>query len=68
MADPAIPEDPDALVCHCLGVTRAAIDAAIRDDGARSVDDLHHCTGAGGGCGTCRWDCETILRRHGIDP
>lgn len=41
------------LVCICKAVTDRDVDRAIAE-GARSVDDVVRCTGAGTGCGICR--------------
>jgi bacterioferritin-associated ferredoxin len=41
------------FVCLCKAVTDRDIARAI-EDGARSVDDVTRCTGAGSACGTCR--------------
>ncbi|MDA3962363.1 MAG: anthranilate phosphoribosyltransferase [Planctomycetota bacterium] len=51
-------------VCHCLRVTKDEVLHAIRKQGAKDVDDLNHLTGACGGCASCRWDLETLLRRE----
>ncbi len=40
-------------VCLCKAVTDRDIARAI-DGGARSVEDVTRCTGAGSACGTCR--------------
>ena len=41
------------LVCLCKAVSDRDVAQAIAD-GARSVDDVARCTGAGTGCGACR--------------
>jgi bacterioferritin-associated ferredoxin len=41
------------LVCLCKAVSDRSVAGAIRS-GARTVDDVTACTGAGGGCGRCR--------------
>jgi NifU-like protein len=53
-------------VCTCFGVTREEIEAAIRGNNLRTVDDVTHYTKAGGGCGGCIPEIEKILREiHG---
>jgi len=54
---------PDALICHCMAVTRGRLERAVREQGARSVEDLQRLTAACCGCGTCRWDVEDLLAR-----
>lgn len=56
----------DELVCHCIRVTRRRVLEAIREHGARSVADLNRLTGACGGCQSCRWDLEDLIRAEGI--
>ena len=43
----------DAVVCHCMGVSRGAIGAAIAR-GACSVAAIAHATGASTVCGSCK--------------
>lgn len=43
----------EALVCHCNGVTHAAVRGCVRD-GAASVQEIMGATRAGTGCGSCR--------------
>ena len=55
--------DDDPLVCYCMGVSRGRLERAIREEGARSVEDLQRLTMACCGCGTCRWDVQAVLDR-----
>ncbi|MBM4359322.1 MAG: (2Fe-2S)-binding protein [Deltaproteobacteria bacterium] len=41
------------LVCICKAVSDRDVHRAIAE-GARSVDEVARCTGAGTGCGVCR--------------
>ncbi len=41
------------IVCLCKAVTDRDVARAI-DGGARTVDEVTRCTGAGTGCGACR--------------
>ncbi|MGK5731088.1 nitrite reductase large subunit NirB [Streptomyces sp. URMC 124] len=43
----------DAVVCSCHHVTKAAVRAAVHDEGCTSVPDVKKCTRAGTGCGSC---------------
>lgn len=43
-----------AMVCSCMGVREGAIDAAISEQGAASVEEVGACTGAGTSCGSCK--------------
>ena len=52
----------DPLVCHCLEVRQSAVTEAIEIKGARSVDEVRLCTGAGAGCGSCHRLMERQLK------
>lgn len=55
-------EDPDtAIVCHCFGVSNKKIEKAILENGLRTLEDITNYTKAGGGCGSCIDEIETIL-------
>ena len=55
--------DPDMEfeLCHCTGVRRAEVLAALAD-GARSVGELRTVTGVCSGCRTCACELEALLR------
>ena len=50
-------------ICHCNGVSRAKIVAAIRS-GHCTVDAVAKATRAGTGCGSCRTEIHAILEAH----
>jgi NifU-like protein len=55
-------EDPDtAIVCHCFGVSNKKIEKVILENGLRTLEDITNYTKAGGGCGSCIDEIETIL-------
>lgn len=56
--------DDGMLVCHCHGVTKGAIAAAIRDDRLENLDQVCARTRAGTGCGQCRVLTARILARE----
>ncbi|MDH6577532.1 nitrite reductase large subunit NirB [Kitasatospora sp. MAP5-34] len=43
----------DAVVCSCHNVSKAAIRAALAEQGCGSVAEVKKCTKAGTGCGSC---------------
>jgi len=51
-----------ATVCGCVGVTKAAIIAAIHDRGVNTLSQLKECTRASTGCGSCTALCQDLLR------
>ncbi|HEV2419710.1 MAG TPA: nitrite reductase large subunit NirB [Terriglobia bacterium] len=49
-------------VCGCMGVTKAAVIAAIHGKGVNTLTQLKECTRASTGCGSCAHLCEQILK------
>ena len=56
-------EDEGKIVCHCFGITDTYIERAIRDNDLTTVEDVTNYTKAGGGCGSCHDEIESILFR-----
>ncbi|OLF10919.1 nitrite reductase large subunit [Actinophytocola xinjiangensis] len=56
---------PDAQVCSCQAVTRAAVDGAIAE-GCADVPALKACTRAGTGCGSCVPMLRQLLASAGV--
>jgi bacterioferritin-associated ferredoxin len=50
-------------VCLCTGVTEREIRETIAE-GAESVEEVAHCTGAGTHCGSCISAIKTMLDEH----
>jgi NAD(P)H-nitrite reductase large subunit len=55
------PAHPSFTLCHCTGVRRPAVLAAIAA-GCRTVDEVRRATGACSGCSTCYPDLRQLLR------
>jgi NAD(P)H-nitrite reductase large subunit len=55
---------PEAVVCSCNSVTRAALDAAIVTGDLRTLAAVGRSTRAGTGCGGCAGELEAILAEH----
>ena len=55
------------IVCHCGVVSSRDIDEAW-EQGARSVQEVCHRTGAGLSCGTCVFSIQQILCEHEQAP
>ncbi|MDE0590484.1 molybdopterin-dependent oxidoreductase [Halocynthiibacter sp. C4] len=53
--------DPGATVCSCMNVGINTLKAAI-SDGARTVEALGECTGAGTNCGSCKPELQALLK------
>ncbi len=51
----------DYVVCGCMVVTRNTIEEAIREKGAKTVDDIEELTEAGSACGQCKDEIEEII-------
>jgi NifU-like protein len=59
----AAAEDHGEVVCHCFGVTDKEIEKVVRLNQLREVEDITNYTKAGGGCGACLPQLQTILDR-----
>lgn len=51
----------DEVVCHCLGITRGQIEAAVREQGLSTFDEVSDAIEAGSVCGSCQDDIEEII-------
>lgn len=58
---PAVKEG--RIVCTCFGVTEQEIEHAIRENNLSKVEEVTHYTKAGGGCGGCVEEIQTIISR-----
>lgn len=62
-ADPLETLPDSAVICHCNGVTKGAISAAIAEHGLTSLEQIAAHTRAGTGCGGCTGLVAGILAR-----
>ncbi|MDW5594021.1 molybdopterin-dependent oxidoreductase [Conexibacter stalactiti] len=60
-ADAAQTAAGDELVCSCQAVARTTIEAAIRNNALRTVEQVSRRTQAGTGCGGCRLRVQALL-------
>ncbi|MBM4142746.1 MAG: Fe-S cluster assembly protein NifU [Lentisphaerae bacterium] len=51
------------VVCRCFGVTEVEIERVVRENSLATVEQVTNYTKAGGGCGNCRPEIETIIAR-----
>lgn len=69
--EPTPIEDPDGrMVCKCFSVTDKLIVRAIKENNLKTVEEVTNYTKAGGACGNCLSDIESILKEvlAGHDP
>ncbi len=59
---PKVIEEEGKLVCKCFDVTEEKIRKVAIENHLTTVDEITDYTKAGGGCGECRGEIETILR------
>jgi NifU-like protein len=59
---PKLIEEEGKLVCKCFDVTEEKIRKVAIENHLTTVDEITDYTKAGGGCGECRGEIETILR------
>ncbi|HEX6234159.1 MAG TPA: (2Fe-2S)-binding protein [Jiangellaceae bacterium] len=53
------------IVCHCAVVSSSDIAAAL-DNGARTVAEVCHRTGAAQNCGTCIFSVRQVICQHAV--
>lgn len=58
-----LPSAEGQVVCECFGVTDLEITRAIKESNLRSVEEITNFTKAGGGCGKCEDQLESLLRQ-----
>src|SRR5271156_4571112 len=51
----------DVVVCHCLGITKSEIRAALEDGTAECLRTVMQQTGAGTGCTACHRTIQRLL-------
>jgi len=51
------------VICHCFSVTDKEIEKAILENDVKTVEDLTDTCKAGGGCGNCLPELQTIIDR-----
>ncbi len=51
----------DVIICNCNEVYKSEIIKAIKENGAKTVEDVGEITGAGTVCGGCQDDIQDIL-------
>ena len=54
-------EGEGRIVCNCFGITEGKIRRVVEENNLRTVEDVTNYTKAGGGCGSCIDEIETIL-------
>jgi len=57
-------EDEGRVVCSCFGVTEGKLRRVIAENNLRTVEDVTNYTKAGGGCGSCLDELETLVEEH----
>jgi NifU-like protein len=55
------PHTDSRIVCKCFGVSEEQIRRAVRENKLQTVEEITNFTKAGGGCGSCLEELETIL-------
>ncbi len=57
-------EKSSPIVCHCFGIGEKEIIEAIKNNGAKTFDDVSKITSAGLACGRCRADIESLIKQY----
>ena len=62
-------EEGSRIVCFCFGITEEKIRRVISENNLQTIEDVTNYTKAGGGCGSCIDDIESILKEvRGSQP
>ncbi len=51
----------DEYVCNCFGITREFLEAEIKENNLKTLEDVTNFTKAGGACGKCHGEIKKIL-------
>lgn len=54
----------DKLICTCFSVTEKQIINAIKENNLKTVDDITNYTKAGGACGNCKSNIQSIIDKY----
>ncbi len=57
-------ESSSPIICHCFGVTKEEIVNAIKNNGAKTFDDVSKITSAGLACGRCKDAINGIIKKY----
>lgn len=57
-------EQGSSIICHCFSVTEKDIIDAIKNNGAKTFDDISKITSAGLACGRCKENIIKILKQN----
>lgn len=55
------PDDPNRILCYCLGVPYGVVEAAIREQDLKTVAAITQATKAGAGCRSCHPELKELL-------
>lgn len=54
-------QDPEKMLCYCLGVRYGVVQEAIDQGGVRTVTDVTRACRAGAGCRSCHPEIQELL-------
>lgn len=57
------PQKDGRVVCHCFGVTDKEIEKAVMENGLKTLADVTNFTKAGGACGKCHKEIQSMIDR-----
>lgn len=68
----AVKPQEGRVVCECFGITDKQIEAAVRENRLKTIEDVTNYIKAGGGCGQCHEEIQQIInsvyRKGEIEP
>jgi NifU-like protein len=57
-------EDEGRIICNCFGITESKIRKVIEEEHLSTLEEVTNYTKAGGGCGACIDEIETIIEEY----
>jgi NifU-like protein len=57
------PQKDGRVVCHCFGITDKEIEKAVMENGLKTLADVTNFTKAGGACGKCHKEIQSMIDR-----
>lgn len=58
-----LPDDPNRILCYCLGVPSGIVEQAVREKGLKTVQAVTEETKAGGGCRSCHPEIREVIQK-----
>lgn len=61
LPEPVMPEGEDRIICHCFNISEKMIREVVQQNHLTTVEQVTSYTKAGGACGGCRGEIQSLL-------